>query len=207
MRPSTRLGAGLTLVEIILSLGLLVIVIAAFGALATMSVNTTRRAKPDLVAQEAAARLAERMRSRALLDATDWYWDNAAITKSTIGGVIYATGGGGIQEVLDGTDGAEGLQHYYDQRLTALPLDGFPPLRVRFLNEQEYKTLWGFTSNAEVDLDFDGALGTGEAVTTGSPSYRMFPVLIEVHWSEGGDPRKHQLKTILVNHDAIFSGS
>jgi type II secretory pathway pseudopilin PulG len=200
----------LTLVEIVLSLGLLVIVIAAFGALATLSVNTTRQAKPDLIAQEAANRLAERMRSRALMDATDWYWDNAAITKTTIGGVIYATGGGGIQEVLDGTDGAEGLQQYYDQRLTGKPVDGFPPLRLRFLNEAEYKALWGFTSNAMVDLDFDGTLSTGEAATTGwpaPPSYRMFPVLIEVHWSEGGDPRKHQLKTILMNQDAVFSGS
>ena len=44
------------------------------------------------------------------------------------------------------------------------------PLRLRFLNEAEYKALWGFTSDADVDLDFDGSLSVGEAKTLGWPA-------------------------------------
>jgi type II secretory pathway pseudopilin PulG len=207
MRLTRRAHAGLTLVEIVLSLGIMVILVAGFGAMASTSITTARQAKPALVAQAAAVRLAERMRSRAVNDATDWYWDNAAITKSTVGGVIFATGGGGIQEILAGTGGAEGLQQYYDQRLMGTPVDGFPPLRLRFLNEAEYKALWGFANDSDVDLNFDTALSGGEVSTAGwpaAPAYRMFPILIQVHWSEGQAARRHELKTILVSQDPVF---
>lgn len=196
--------AALTLVEIVIATSLLAIVLLAFGMLATTSVDAASAARPNFIAQEAANRLVEQMRTAPVIvpnsppDGTsvfESYYTNYAY-KVTIGGVQWAA------PDLDtpasyalSTPYADfaALQQAFRRGLLGRPSDApARPLRVRFLDEAEYQSVFGLP--AAVDLDLNGAATVG--VTN---SYQLFPVVVEVRWrEERGPDRVYQVKTVLA---------
>lgn len=218
-RTGLRPTRGLTLLEVVVALGVMVVMILGFASMTTVSVTATRSAKPTMLAQEAAWRLAERMQAVTVTTALSSYWTSC--NKQVINGLTYAVDGGGLDEILNGstlTGAPKGLLAYYKNGgvtpledkggLMGMPLDGFKPLRVRLLNETQYKAVWGLANDADCDLNTDSSgLDNSDIVTTAgwpnSPAYKMYPVLIEVHWSEGTQSRKYQLKTIIANREQM----
>lgn len=180
-----RRGRALTMIEVLISVAVLLLLMAGFGAMASVSVRTTREARPALIAQETAIRVAERLRSDRKDDAFRVYWTEA--DRRTIGGVEYAVGGSpSWQELL------APLLAAAKQGLIKTPTDDAAMLRIRFLSEREYQQVWGLSTPA--DLDFDGQTGS-EPPTA---KFRMLPVLIEVRWRGPTQDHRHQLKTVLT---------
>lgn len=211
-RPRARRARGMTMLEVIMALSVMVVLMMGFASMAGVSLTATRGAKPAMLAQEAAWRLAERMQAETVTMAITNYWSGATIT--TIGGVKYATSGGGLDDVLNGVSGEPGLLMYYKgggvtgddtSGLMGAPADGNPPLRVRFLNESEYQTMWNLATS-DADLNFDGSLDTGDPQVSGwpdVPAYRILPVLISIHWTEGTASRRYELKTVISGRESM----
>lgn len=198
---------GLTLVEIVFSVALLAIVLLAFGMLATTSVDATASARPNLIAQEAANRLVERMRTEPeIVPAAPpggsvyeaYFLNYAAAHKPVINGAQYAA-----PSLDDPTSYAAATTPYNDpfadlvqafrSGLLRRPTDApARPLRVRFLDEVQYAAM--FQLPIGQDLDFDGV-----ATTAGvNLNYRLYPVFVEIRWREKSGPdRVYQVKTVL----------
>lgn len=194
-RPRRRDQRGLTLVEIVFAVGLLLVVAAGFGAMATISVSTTKDAQPYFLAQDTALRVAERMRSEGFVTALDSWWRDAGVTKVTLNGAQWAIGGTAAY-----TEETTNLTQAAAQGRIRVPSDNSAMLRVRFVNENDYALLWNTTA---LDLDFDGDSGTdaGEDV---NDQYSMLPVVIEVRWREAQGPdRVYQLKTVIPQRPSM----
>lgn len=205
MRVAAR---ALTLIEIVMALGLLAVIMLAFGVLASSSVNASTDSRPNLIAQEAASRLVEIMRSGKIAadnppagnSIFEAYFDSYAY-KVTLGGVQYAAPDLTVPASFAGpyNDPFAALAVAYRNGTMRRPSDApNRPLRVRFLDENDYQAMWGLP--ALVDLDFSGGATTG--VTT---AYRAYPVYVEIRWGppSGGPDRVHQLKALLSPATAL----
>jgi hypothetical protein len=153
----------------------------------------TRDARPEFIAREAATRVVERMRSTPLKTVFESWWKSAETID--VDGVKYAVGG--TPEFDDPNDGVlHGLDSAFEASIMLRP-SRFPdaPLRVHFLTEGEYSDLWGLLD--PVDLNFDGSIEPlgGEP----AESYRLFPVVVEVHWRDPGGDNVYQLKAVVSN--------
>jgi len=194
--PRQRRLKGLTLAEVVIAVALLSVVIVGFGSMSTLSLRASREAGPHFIAQEAAVRVVERMRSSALDTAYQAWWVNA--TKVSLGGVEWAVGG--TSEYDDPDEGVlAGLDDVISRGVMGLPSDTPRVLRVRFLSEAEYQAVWGL-ANPE-DLNFDGTIDA--AATSPGADYRMYPVLVELRWSDQGTEKSYQLKAVLVNQPVL----
>ena len=77
----------------------------------------------------------------------------------------------------------------YSARSATLASDGGAFLRLRFVSEANYNSMWS-AGGADLNQDgdtTDGIQRDGSGSTAG-PDYLLYPLLIEVHWAdEGGD--------------------
>lgn len=190
-RPPCSARRGLSLIEVVVALAIVSLAGLALAYSSSTSVAATRMAKPRLVAQQALQRTVEELRgaSRPLATFYTTYWGSAALTDAGTAGAYLS---------LDTS------QTYTDVLAPALAVGdmgkssvGGAVLRVRFLSEASYNQLWG----TSVDLDFNGATNDGIARdgsgSTAGPAYRMYPLVVEVHYrDEQGDQVLRLVTTI-----------
>lgn len=194
----------MTLVEIVIATSLLAIVLLAFGMLATTSVDATSAARPNFIVQEAVNRLVEQMRTAPVI-VPNTPPDGTSVFESYYTNYAYKVTLSGVQWAAPDLDTAASyavstpyadfasLQQAFRRGLLRRPSDApARPLRVRFLDEAEYQSVFGLP--AAIDLDLNGAATVG--VTN---SYQLFPVVVEVRWrEERGPDRVYQVKTVLA---------
>lgn len=211
-RKPHHASRSLTLVEVVVALALMAVIMLAFGSLATTSLRSSTDSRPSLVAQAAVSRLVEIMRTGKITvespPAGDSiyeshflnYISNGSNYQVTLNGVVYAAPHLNVPATYATAynDPFAQLAQSFRNGTMGRPSDApNQPLRVRFLDEGEYQTMWGLPANpaAAFDLDLDGALTVG--VNT---SYRAFPVYVELRWRPpgGGPDRITQLKAVLA---------
>jgi type II secretory pathway pseudopilin PulG len=198
--------SGLSIVEVAVSLAILSVgMLAIFGSLSS-SIRAGREARPRFLAGQAAQRVVEGLRADVgVLGAFyDEYWGSATVS----GGVLRNDNTPEVYLDLDlvgaeiGNAYAEVIDPALQGRVILPPSDGGAMLRLIFLSEDRYNTVWGTT----LDLDFNGSVVDGiEHDGSGAvegPDYKMYPVLVEIHWrDESGDQIFRQLTVITDDPD------
>lgn len=164
--------SGLTLVELVSSLTVLTLGTLALAYASSTSIVATRSAKPRFLAEQAAQRVIEEYRAAPFASFYTASWGAPAkLTQAAVGSFPaydYVS--------LDGSQTfADILAPAVGQGVLGAPATG-SMLRLRLLSERDYNV--GLTTS--VDLDFDGS--TTSTVIAGT--YRLFPIVVEVHWRE-----------------------
>lgn len=184
-----RVTRGLTLVETTVSLAVLVVATLALAHATSAAMMSTRTSKPRLIAQQAAQRAVDELRSRArpLTTFYSTWWKDAALVGAGTAGVYHGLDGTGTYgEVLD-----PALQ----ARIMARPATGHV-LRLRLLSEAAYQAVWGVA-----DLDLDGDLTSGierdGSGSTEGAGYRLYPIVVEVHWRDETGSQVHRLAAVV----------
>ncbi len=202
--PTSR--SGLSIVEVAVSLAILSIaMLAIFGSL-NSSIRAGREARPRFVAQQAAQGVIEGLRadSGSLGVFYDKYWG----TTTVAGAVRRDDDTAGVYLDLDlvgaeiGDTYAQVIDPAVRSRAILPPSNGGAMVRLIFLSEDRYNTIWGTTT----DLDFNGSLTDGiEHDGSGAiegPEYKMYPIVVEIHWrDESGDQVFRQTTVITDDPD------
>lgn len=179
MKPSTR---ALSLVEVIVALAVLSLATLALASAAGSSVIVTRTSKARLIAQQAAQRTVEELRGSSQPLATFYttYWGTAALTDDDTPGAYLG---------LDTTSTfVEIIDPALQGKVMGRPSDGGAVIRVRFVSEADYNAAWGLSADLDFDGATDGTLQHTSATATGGPNYRLYPIVVEVHFrDEQGD--------------------
>lgn len=188
---SLNADRGLTLVEVVFALAVLVVAALALGYASSSAVVSTRAAKPRLIAQQAAQRTVDELRAsaRPLSGFYALWWGSAAIV---------SPGGPGAHVGLDATQTyTQEIDPAERAGVLAAPLDGGAFLRLRFLSEANYNALWGTT----VDLDLDGTTNDGiqhdGSGSADGAAYRMFPIVVEVHYRDQTGSHVYRLPAVI----------
>ena len=154
------------------------------------SLHATRDAKPALIAQEAGQRLIEELRNSDFSLIHQAFWNGA--TKKTFAGDDWAVTDtlGVMQAVKD-----DHLVPALDRGVMGASSTGAAaangdPLRLRFLSEAEFHSLWGTT------LDLDYPLDATVSATV-KADQKLYPVLVEVHYRDGTGDRVYQLGALI----------
>jgi hypothetical protein len=197
--------SGLSLVEVVVAGAILVVVVLAIGAMLAQSARGTKEAGPRLLAQHAALRVAERLRSMPYATGYAAFWNVAVV--STISGTQWAAPRVNTPADYTGTPWNECILPLIqamtspNRRLVGPLDDPLRPLRVRFCTEQEYQQMWGVAAGPPSDLDFNGLTDT---LGVNRANYSIRPVLIQVRWrtegrrssTTGTEDDFYQLRTI-----------
>lgn len=197
--------SGLTVVEVVVAGALLVVMVLGIAVVLTQSMRHTRESGISLVAQDAAARVTESLTSMNFAAAFNAFWVNAP--KVTIAGKEWAAPDITVAADYTGTPWEScvlPLITEFNRGRMRRPLDGQPnrPLRVRFVNETEYRALWalGGLNQAHADLNFDGTL---DSTGSGQVNYATRPYVVEVHWADEGGARRFQVRAVQVNQPGM----
>jgi type II secretory pathway pseudopilin PulG len=194
---------GLSLVEVVFAVGIIATVaVAVLGAISS-SVTVTRQAKPVLIAEQAATRIIEELRSdsRPFANFYTKYWGGPTVA----GAGVANNNTPGVYVGLDGVGSTytDILDPAVNRGVIRPPADGGQYLRLRFLSEAAYNALWNLT----VDLDQNGSSvdgiardGTG---STRGPNYRLYAVRVEVHWQDASGPHVHRAITTLIDDPIV----
>lgn len=221
MSPTRARTRGLTLLEISFTVAVLAGGLLAVLSVVGSSLKATRLAKPRFLAQQAARSVADELRADAggMPAFYAKYWGDPAelpagpfaVTPApgpgAAGAVVRGNGTSGVFVDLDavGTTFATIIDPALRARLIQRPGSGNGAvLRLRLLSEANYNALWAATP---ADLNFngttsDGIQRDGSGSTLGA-EYRIYPLLVEVHWRDEDGDRLHRLCTTISTEPAI----
>lgn len=200
-RRRRRSTTGLTLVEIVVSLAVLVVATLGLAYAVSTSVVVTRTSKSRLIAQQAAQRAVDELRSTCrpvgaafggpLTTFYTTWWKGAALTNpNTAGAYLGLDATGTYGEILD-----PALQ----VGIMARPASG-AMLRLRVLSEAAYNAIWGGAADLDVDGDTTSGIERDGSGSTEGANYHQYPIVVEVHWVDELGPQTHRLAAVVTDH-------